>query len=141
MPGIWVENGTLVADNATLLYPGDLLHEAGHLAVMPPERRSKATGDIASEPGEEMAAQAWSYAAALAADIPLEVLFHDDGYRGDGPWLRELFSSGGLLGVPLLAWYGMTHLPNTEAPEDAAVFPNLSTWLRVTPHPPQKSGL
>lgn len=136
MPGIWVENGALVVDTATLPYPGDLLHEAGHLAVMPPDRRRNATGDLASNPGEEMAAEAWSYAAALAAGIPLEILFHDNGYRGDGPWLRELFAGGGTLGVPLLAWFGMTHIPGTETARGAAVFPKLSTWLRITPHPP-----
>lgn len=136
MPGIWVRNGALIVDTSALLYPGDLLHEAGHLAVMPPDRRSNVTGDIATDPGEEMAAEAWSYAAALAAGIPLAVLFHDQGYRGAGPWLRELFAGGGTLGVPLLVWYGMTHLPGTQTAGDAAVFPRLSTWLRTTPHPP-----
>lgn len=136
MPGIWVQNGALLVDRAALLYPGDLLHEAGHLAVMPPDRRRNATGDIATNPGEEMAAEAWSYAAALAAGIPLAILFHDNGYRGNGPWLRELFAGGGTLGVPLLAWYGMTHMPGAEITDDAVVFPKLSTWLRTTPHPP-----
>src|SRR5690606_27859165 len=65
LPGIWVEDGGLIADASSLLYPGDLLHEAGHLAVMPPDRRRKSSGDIAVDPGEEMAAQAWSYAAAV----------------------------------------------------------------------------
>lgn len=136
MPGIWVENGALIVDTAALLYPGDLLHEAGHLAVMPPDRRRNATGDLAANPGEEMAAEAWSYAAALATGVPLEVLFHDNGYRGDGPWLRELFAGGGTLGVPLLAWYGMTHMPGTETAGNAIVFPELSTWLRTMPHSP-----
>lgn len=140
MPGIWVEEGALVVDRESLLYPGDLLHEAGHLAVMPPERRGKAGGNIAVDPGEEMAAQAWSYAAALAADIPLHILFHDNGYRGSGPWLREHFSQEGMLGVPLLVWYGMTHMPGPNisdgASDGTAIFPKLSTWLRKTPHPP-----
>lgn len=136
MPGVGVENGVLMVDRSTLLYPGDLLHEAGHLAIMPPDRRSKAAGNIGSNLGEEIAAQAWSYAAALAADIPLEIVFHDNGYHGAGPWLRELFASGATPGVPLLVWYGMTHFPGTETAGDAAVFPKLSTWLRTTPHPP-----
>ena len=34
LPGIHMERGGLVADEARLCYPGDLLHEAGHLAVM-----------------------------------------------------------------------------------------------------------
>lgn len=90
MPGIWVEAGAVVIDAESLLYPGDLLLEAGHLAVMPPERQCRASGDIAVGPGEETAAQAWSHAVALVADIPLHILFHDNGYRGSGPRLRQL---------------------------------------------------
>jgi hypothetical protein len=136
MPGIWVDGGALVVDRQALLYPGDLLHEAGHLAVMTPDRRSHAAGSVGSNLGEEIAAQAWSYAAALAAGIPLEVVFHDNGYHGAGPWLRELFAGGGTAGVPLLVWYGMTQMPGTETDGDAVAFPRLSTWLRTTPHPP-----
>ena len=36
LPGITVEAGGLNVDREKLLYPGDLLHEAGHLAVLPP---------------------------------------------------------------------------------------------------------
>jgi len=32
LPGIAIEHGVLVFDEDRLLYPGDLLHEAGHLA-------------------------------------------------------------------------------------------------------------
>src|SRR5258708_1523489 len=38
LPGIRVVAGGLVVDPARLKHPGDLLHEAGHLAVMPAER-------------------------------------------------------------------------------------------------------
>lgn len=138
MPGIWVEEGAIVVDSESLLYPGDLLHEAGHLAV-PPGRRGNASGNIALDAGEEMAAQSWSYAAALAADIPLHILFHDNGYRGSGPWLREHFSQEGMLGVPLLVWYGMTITPDPNVSDNAVIFPKLSTWLRRTPHPPHPS--
>ena len=33
LPGIMIEQGTLRIDEAQLKYPGDLLHEAGHLAL------------------------------------------------------------------------------------------------------------
>ena len=40
LPGILVEHGALLFDPARLRFPCDLLHEAGHLAVVPPERRA-----------------------------------------------------------------------------------------------------
>jgi len=33
LPGILVESGRILVDETQLTYPGDLLHEAGHLAV------------------------------------------------------------------------------------------------------------
>jgi hypothetical protein len=33
LPGIDVDRGTILLAESRLLYPGDLLHEAGHLAV------------------------------------------------------------------------------------------------------------
>ena len=37
-------------------YPGDMLHEAGHLAVVPPERRLEMDKHAGDDGGEEMAA-------------------------------------------------------------------------------------
>ena len=33
LPGILIENGRMLVDEEKLTYPGDLLHEAGHLAA------------------------------------------------------------------------------------------------------------
>ncbi len=55
LPGIDVERGVLVVDEPALLYPGDLLHEAGHLAVPSPASRRLAGGRLAAEPAQEMA--------------------------------------------------------------------------------------
>lgn len=35
LPGVWIDHGTLVYNYDTLRFPGDLYHEAGHLAVIP----------------------------------------------------------------------------------------------------------
>ncbi|HEY0150317.1 MAG TPA: hypothetical protein VGB70_15115, partial [Allosphingosinicella sp.] len=40
LPGIAVRRGTLAVDPERLVWPGDLLHEAGHIAVTDPARRS-----------------------------------------------------------------------------------------------------
>ncbi|MCJ9427884.1 hypothetical protein [Kordiimonas marina] len=138
LPGIWIESGALVVDENRLSYPGDLLHEAGHLAVLSPDERAAATGEAPADMGAEIAAQAWSYAAALASDTPLEVLFHDHGYKGASEWFHGLYAGGATPGVPLLAWYGMTVMPtldgaNAGQPE---VFPRMTEWLRTTPNPP-----
>ena len=82
LPGISIDHGALVVDHAALLYPGDLLHEAGHLAVVPPAERAALTDNVGDDGGMEMAAIAWSYAAAVHLGVPLDVLFHDHGYRG-----------------------------------------------------------
>lgn len=39
LPGIKLHNGAIEIDTEKLLYPGDILHEAGHLATMPPAVR------------------------------------------------------------------------------------------------------
>ena len=64
-PDVLIDHGTLRIDYGKLLYPGDILHEAGHLAVMSPESRNRAHVNIGTNGGEEMAALAWSYAASL----------------------------------------------------------------------------
>jgi hypothetical protein len=63
--GIQIRRGVLVVDEAQLSYPGDLLHEAAHLAVAPSARRSQLDRDTRDDGGEELGAIAWSYAAAL----------------------------------------------------------------------------
>jgi hypothetical protein len=120
LPGISIDHGALVVDRAALLYPGDLLHEAGHLAVVPPAEREAFHHNVGDDGGMEMGAIAWSYAAAVHLGVPLDVLFHDHGYRGDGGWLREHFSTQASLGVPILTWRGLT---------DAASFPLMRQWL------------
>ena len=69
-------------------------------------------------------------AAAGACGIPLAVLFHAHGYRGGGDALRVAFASGGWVGVPLLACYGMTAEPHRAAAQGKAPFPQMERWLR-----------
>ena len=120
LPGIHLERGEIVVDEERLLYPGDLLHEAGHLAVMPLDRRLAVDGFAGEDGGEEMAAIAWSWAAALAMGLDVEVVFHPDGYRGGAEAIVRNFRAGRYFGVPILQWLGMT---------DAA-FPLMKKWMR-----------
>jgi hypothetical protein len=118
LPGIDVECGVLVVDEPALLYPGDLLHEAGHLAVMSPARRREAGGRLDAQDAQEMAAIAWSYAAALHLGIDPAVVFHPAGYRGSSESLIGLFAAGATFGWPVLGWLGMTE-----------AFPAMTDWL------------
>ncbi|AHJ98556.1 hypothetical protein [Hymenobacter swuensis] len=125
LPGLLIARGQLVVDRQRLLYPGDILHEAGHLAVTPAAERPSLGGNITEnhpeKEGEELAVLAWSYAAAQALELPTLVVFHPAGYKGQSEWLAELFDSGQYPGLPLLAWMGLTL---------AAEFPRMHRWLR-----------
>jgi hypothetical protein len=121
LPGIAVEHGGLIVDRARLRYPGDLLHEAGHLAVAPPEVRGGLAGDIDELPDLEWAAIPWSYAAALAIGIDPALVFHEGGYRGHSPGLLRNFELGVPIGLHLLVEAGMT---------TADDYPRMRRWLR-----------
>lgn len=120
LPGIHVEHGVLLVDESRLLYPGDLLHEAGHLAVTASALRSSLSGNTGDGAGEEMAAIAWSYAAALHLKLDLTVVFHPDGYKGGSQSIITNFSQGRYVGVPLLVWMELTDKR----------YPAMMRWLR-----------
>ncbi|MES2469178.1 MAG: hypothetical protein V4675_17860 [Verrucomicrobiota bacterium] len=127
LPGLSISNGMLLVDADRLAWPGDILHEAAHIALTPPSRRPSLGGKLAVSPAEEMAALAWSYAAALAAEIDPAIVFHEGGYKQGGSQLLTQYASGlppGGPGVPMLQWYGMT-----------TGFPRMNSWLRESEDP------
>lgn len=81
LPGILVDHGTLRIDEAKLVSPGDILHEAGHLAVAPAEKRGRLYNDVSKNAGDELAAIAWSWAATLHLGLDPALLFHPHGYK------------------------------------------------------------
>jgi hypothetical protein len=125
LPAIAVRDGRLVYDPDRLHYPGDLLHEAGHIAVIDPALRPTVSA-FDSNGGDEMAAIGWSYAAALAAGIDPRIVFHQDGYRGGGRSILENFAEGRFLGVPMLQYYGLARFPHDEGEP----YPAMTKWLR-----------
>jgi len=129
LPAMTVRNGALVIDPARLTWPGDLLHEAGHIAVTDPALRTTLC-DVPSDPAEEMAAIAWSYAAAVEIGIDPKIVFHDEGYRGGGGYLADVFADGGSPGLPMLQWFGMTLDRRTADERGMAPFPHMLRWLR-----------
>jgi hypothetical protein len=130
LPGVTLEPGGLVVDPERLLSPGDLLHEAGHLATMLPERRATSGSNAGSDMGEEIAAQTWSYAAAVHLGLPPEIVFHASGYKGSAETLIQIYRDGNV-GVPLLQWMGLT-LDATRAAEiSVPAYPHMIRWLRA----------
>lgn len=120
VPGLAIDAGVIQIEPEGDAYPGDLLHEAGHIAVAETHRRA-ILSEVSADPSEEMAAIAWSVAAARACGLPLDVLFHTEGYKGAATNLAADWEAGQPFGVPLLAWYGMT---------SAEAFPAMTRWLR-----------
>lgn len=122
LPAMTVRDGALRYDSTRHGWVGDLLHEAGHLAVTDPALRAT-LAQVGDDPAEEMATIAWSYAAAMAIGLPLNILFHP-AYKGGPDYLIEAFSSRSYIGLPMLRYWGMT-----EQAGDAP-FPVMRTWLR-----------
>ena len=125
LPGLLIEKGELLLDRARLRYPGDVLHEAGHLAVTGAAERpllgANVTENHPEKDGEELAVLLWTYAACQHLGIPPVVVFHPEGYKGQSEWLIDTFGKGQYVGLPLLVWMGLT---TTEG------FPAMTRWLR-----------
>jgi hypothetical protein len=133
LPGIAVRDGTLVVDREALEWPGDLLHEAGHLAVLPSSLRQQASDALEVEHpvphAGELEAMAWAYAAAVEINLPLTVLFHPGGYKGRSEALILTYSLGVFPGLPGLCATGMATAPRNDD-GSGLVYPKMKSWLR-----------
>lgn len=126
LPGIKIVGHTIYVDRSLLIATGDILHEAGHLAVTEAEFRDKiGTPEVPTDwpkDGDEFGAMLWSYAALTHLKLPSEVVFHDDGYKDQADWLREQYAAGTYIGLPLFIWMGFC--------DDEVQFPRVKKWLR-----------
>jgi hypothetical protein len=127
LPGILIAGSHLIIDSKKLLYPGDLLHEAGHIAVRKAEERAELSDNVmdgkTDNESDEIAVLLWSYFACKHCQLPLETVFHPDGYKNDSNWLIKQFESKQYLGLPLLLWMGI-------AVENDLGEPEIKQWLR-----------
>jgi hypothetical protein len=132
VPGVTLGGGGLVVDPSGPAHVGDLLHEAGHLALLPPSVRARAEGRLDDSWGTEMEAGAicWSVAAAWHLGLDLRAILHDHGYRGAGSRLASTFEAGVFPGLPLLIDAGLAHAPRS-APVGAPAYPAMIRWLRA----------
>jgi len=134
LPGISIVNGEIIVDMEKLKYPGDILHEAGHIAVVPAKDRSTLNEQTIIQreqrDAEEMMVIAWSYAACVHLGIDAGFVFHDDGYKGGGSYIADNFKEGNYFGVPMLQWTGMALVKMDEEKPDLPVYPVMLHWLR-----------
>jgi hypothetical protein len=134
LPGIRIERGILLFDRMRLLAAGDLLHEAGHIALTPAQHRHAIDGDVLPEQhyvhGGEVEAIAWSFAAATAIGLALTELFHADGYRGQSQGLALSFSLGVYPGVAGLTALGLTAIGEQARLQGVPAYPHMQRWLR-----------
>ena len=132
LPGILIRNGGIIYDTKKLDLPGDLLHEAGHIAVAETgvEMQGDVTKDDPNAMGTEIAAILWSFAALKAIGLPESVVFHGQGYKGHSDWYIDNFRSGQYIGLPLLEWMGLTAGPEKAKKLGVEPFPNMLNWVR-----------
>jgi len=134
LPGLSLGPNCIYIDYDQLLYPGDILHEAGHLAVTTSAERNKAgTSEMSPKwptQAEEIAAILWSFAAANHLQLPLDFVFHPNGYKGASDWFISNFSDKNYIGLPFLEWIGLTLSNDRALKEDKEAFPIMQKWLR-----------
>jgi len=134
LPGLSIEGGCIIIDKEALLYPGDILHEAGHIAVVPAgERSALNAGTIEKRPqreAEEMMAIAWSYAACVHLAIDPYFVFHEHGYKQGGGYIADNFASKQYFGLPMLQWIGLCYDEKNAAEKGVEPYPAMIKWLR-----------
>lgn len=134
LPGIRVESGKILVDETKLTYPGDLLHEAGHLAVAPGELRHSLSGEVIL-PGVQMEvieaqAIAWSYAAIVHLGLDPKVVFHEGGYGVESERLLWNFQLGVYTGANGLVDAGLTVVGERASELGIPPYPHMIKWLR-----------
>jgi len=132
LPGILIENGRIFYDVEKMLSPGDLLHEAGHIAVA--ENPNQICGNVGEHDpnamGDEIATILWSMAALRHLNIRPETVFHEQGYKGQSAWFIENYKAEKWIGLPLLEWMELCVDPKNAATSGQPPFPHMLKWMR-----------
>ena len=127
-PGLDIRAGAVLVDESQLLHPGNILHEAGHLAVHDPATRLQPK--FLPRKGEELSALAWSYAAVVKLGLSAELVFYPGSYHGWDTALIENFAEERYLGVPMLQLHGMAVEPRLAPERNVEPYPHMLRWIR-----------
>lgn len=151
LPGIYLKGMTVLINPKHLVSAGDILHEVGHVAIIPSIFREDVSDNIEEllapiaakycdshefidENGTEdpiyrgilqcgeTEAQAWSYAAAVAAGVPPKLVFHARAYQGESQSLLIMLNMGKHAGVHGLQAAKMT---------TTRTYPIMKRWLQI----------
>jgi hypothetical protein len=130
-----------------------LLHEAGHLAIVPTEFRHMLSGDLDAgmekifehldglelEPDSHLQramlqtgdaeATAWAFAAGRAIGLPDELIIQDDEYSGEGRFIRKSLAAGAYVGINGISHAGFCVRRATPY-RPLPVYPTLAYWLQ-----------
>lgn len=135
LPGLLINKGTIIIDIDALKHPGDILHEAGHVAIVPAlERLNLSEKDIIkrkNREGEEIMAIAWSYAACMHLSIDPFFVFHEEGYRGGRDFITDSCRDKNYIGLAMLENIGMTVNAKKAKRSNKPAYPHMIKWLRA----------
>lgn len=133
LPGLSIKEGSIIIDMEALKFPGDILHEAGHIAIIPSAERATLNevtiGKRENRDAEEMMAIAWSYAACVHIGLDPYFVFHDKGYKGGGSYIADNFRDKQYFGLPMLQWIGMAADEKNAAILNVQPYPNMIKWM------------
>ncbi|MGP1715658.1 MAG: hypothetical protein ACTS9Y_00635 [Methylophilus sp.] len=139
MDDIEIVNGSIYITTNTQV--SNLLHEAGHLAIIPANLRHMANGDLdesfdgifkmtshldPEHPIQKVLIQcsdpeatAWAWAIGQHLGIPDDQIIRDEDYDGEGKSIRWMLKCGKYFGIHGLAASGMTSVGS---------YPNMVIW-------------
>jgi hypothetical protein len=126
LPVLCLGPNCIFVDFEKLLYPGDILHEAGHLAVTKASERELVGTDALPKDWptqrDEIGAILWSYAVICHLELPIEFVFYPNGYKNNSDWFISNFSNRNHIGLPFLEWAGLTLSENRATLERKKLF-------------------
>ena len=131
-PGTLISGGRLVVDETNVVAIGDPLHEAAHIALAPPARRASDAHFLHdADPGEELAAISWCWAASVKLDLEPHDVFHENAYpRGDSQTIIDAAQRRVFIGLPLLQAWGLAFDDETARARGLKPFPHMMCWMR-----------
>ncbi|MBU2767240.1 hypothetical protein HAP94_13925 [Acidithiobacillus ferrivorans] len=149
LPHVCIDQGTIQATREVLL--GDLLHEAGHLAVMPARFRPLMSGNLYRSLREisaqledaapdnpdllgfinadDQAATAWSWAVGIHLGMDPLCIIESAAFGGEGDDIRLLLSVNQHYGIHALQASEFCAVRKISA-AGRPVFPHLAFWLK-----------
>lgn len=160
--GVCVVNGGLHVDPGARA--SGLLHEAGHLAIVPNAYRHHLNGDLDEGMGrifEEVdalglehddpllramlqtgdpEATAWAWAAGMALGMPAAKVIQNDEYGGDGAFIRSALAANSYVGINGISHAGFCVVranPYRKLP----VYPGMAFWLQGASAREAEAGL